>query len=349
MTGENNVRKSFIEQAEICSALGSDFMFYLCQGLAERLDKSTQTGKCILEWAGDPSPKGDALALRLAGGLHAIIRRGEFETLGAYYGLHKANDDDVFIDEIMKLVALRDEELLPWLDNAPQTNEVARSSIIYAGLLVIADQFQMPISLYELGSSGGLNLQVAEFGYEFAGKKFGAEQSGLTLAPTWEGALPPLSTLHITGKRGCDLNPLSVAKDEDCEKLIAYLWPDQKARIKRVQAAIEIARKAPPLLDKADAADWVETEFANAQNEGSVKVLFHTIAQNYFPQSVKDRIEAAMKNAGSQATKDHPIAWLAFEFEGEGDPNLSLQTWPGGKRQILALADPHVYGINWIN
>ena len=349
MTKEDKVRKSFLEQAEICASLGSDFMFHLCNGLAERLDKSTQTGKHILEWEGDPKPKGDALALRLAGGLHAIVRRGEFEVLNTYYDLQKANDDHIFISEIMKLIAERDEELLPWLDNAPQTNEVARSSIIFAGLLVVADHFKMPVSLYELGASGGLNLQAAEFGYEFSGKKFGTQQSNLILTPNWEGAVPPASTVSIISKRGCDLNPLSVERGEDCEKLIAYLWPDQNPRIERVKAAIEIAKQSPPILDKADAADWVENEFTNAQNDGAVKVLFHTIAQNYFPQSVKNRIEVAMENAGNKVTKDNPIAWLSFEFEGEGDPQLTLKTWPDGNKQILATADPHVYGVKWIN
>ena len=349
MTTEKTVRHSFLEQAEICASLGSDFMFHLCKGLGEHLDKSTQTGKRVLEWQGDPQPKGNALALRLAGGLHAIVRRGEFPSLSQYYDHPKSAVDAGFINEILALIALKDEELLTWLDNAPQTNEVARSSIVFAGLSVVAEQYKMPISLFELGASGGLNLQVAEFGYEFAGKKFGAQNSDLNLTPKWEGALPPRSNINIVSKRGCDLNPLSVEKNKDCEKLIAYLWPDQKPRIERVNAAIKIARKSPPVLDKADAADWIENEFLTAKNDGVVKVLFHTIAQNYFPQSVKDRIQAAIKSAANQATKESPVAWLAFEFEGEGNPKLILKTWPDGGNHILATADPHVYGVKWIN
>ena len=349
MTTEKIVRRSFLEQAEICASLGSGFMFHLCKGLGEHLDKSTQIGKRVLEWQGDPQPKGDALALRLAGGLHAIVRRAEFPSLLQYYDHPKSAADAGFINEILALISLKDEELLTWLDNAPQTNEVARSSIIFAGLSVIAEQYKMPISLFELGASGGLNLQVAEFGYEFAGEKFGVQNSGLNLAPKWEGTLPPHSNINIISKRGCDLNPLSVEKPKDCEKLISYLWPDQRSRIERVNAAIKIARNSPPVLDKADAADWVENEFVTAKNDGVVKVLFHTIAQNYFPQSVKDRIQTAMKTAANQATKENPVAWLAFEFEGDGDPKLILKTWPDGTSQILATADPHVHSVKWIN
>ncbi len=349
MTKEQQVRQSFIDQGEICETLGSSFMGYLCKGLAQKLDKSTQTGKRVLEWQGDPHPKDDALALRLAGGLHAIVRRGDFPKLEKYYDTTSYSSDAGFIPLILSLITQKDAELLSWLDNAPQTNEVARSSIIFAGLSVIAEQYKKPISLFELGASGGLNLQVAEFGYEFLNEKFGVQNSSLNLTPKWEGSLPPRSNISIVSKRGCDLNPLSVEKNKDREKLIAYLWPDQKPRIERVNAAIKIARKSPPILDKADAADWVENEFVTAQNNDTVKVLFHTIAQNYFPQSVKNRIQAAMETAANQATEENPVAWLSFEFEGEGNPKLKLQTWPDAANRILATADPHVYSVNWIN
>lgn len=165
MTSENDVRQSFFEQAQICALLGSNFMQFLCAGLAENLDKSTQTGKRILEWQGDPQPKGDALALRLAGGLHALVRRGEYPELLEYYDNSKVASDASFISHVLSLIAQNDENLLSWLDNAPQTNEVARSSAIFAGLSVVAEQFKRPLGLFELGSSGGLNLQVASFGY----------------------------------------------------------------------------------------------------------------------------------------------------------------------------------------
>ncbi len=250
---------------------------------------------------------------------------------------------------VMSLISQKDNELLSWLDNAPQTNEVARSSIIFAGLSVIAEEFKKPISLFELGSSGGLNLQVANFDYEFSGQKFGNKNSKLQLMPEWSSATPPSISVDVVGRRGCDLNQLSVNNECDCEKLVAYLWPDQIKRIERVQIAIEVAKQSPPLLDRADAADWVEDIFVNTEDNGSVKVLFHTIAQNYFPQSVKDRIMVAMEKAGQLATEENPIAWLVFEFEGDGNPKLILKTWPSNKVSILATADPHVHSVSWVN
>ena len=37
---------------------------------------------------------------------------------------------------------LADDALLPWLDSAPQTNEVGRSAVLMAGLLVVAERFR---------------------------------------------------------------------------------------------------------------------------------------------------------------------------------------------------------------
>jgi len=348
MIKETEVRKSFLEQAEICASLGSEFMECFCLGLGNHLDKSTQTGRRILEWDGNPYPKGDALALRLAGGIHAIVRRGSQSELAQYYADTKRVGEPDFVKALLALIREKDDELITWLDNAPQTNEVARSSAIFAGLSAISQKFQMPLSLLELGASGGLNLQCASFGYEFSGQIFGDTSSDLQLKPEWQGMLFPNVDVHIQGRRGCDLNPLSVNDEEDCEKLIAYLWPDQPARIKRVETAIEIAKKSPPVLDKTDAADWVESIFKTSQSNGAVRVLYHTIAQNYFPQSVIDRIKNAVEVAGQAATIDTPIAWLSFEFEGDGNPKLRLRTWPDNEDTILATADPHVYGIEWI-
>ena len=349
MTSEDDIRRSFHDQAEICAQLGSKFMLYLCRGLAENLDKSTRTGKQILEWQGDPYPKGDALALRLAGGLHALVRRGAFPPLQKYYENTDLAANAGFMPQVLALIEKKDEELVTWLKNAPQTNEVARSSIIYAGLTVIAERFEKPLSLFELGSSGGLNLQAASYGYQFSGVTFGNKGSDLQLNPDWDGGLPNNLKIDIVARRGCDLNPLSVENSQHCEKLISYLWPDQQKRIARVNSAIEIAKQNPPILEQADAADWVENVFVRSDGVGSVRVLFHTIAQNYFPQSVKDRIKAAVETEGAQVTKDNPLAWLSFEFEGDGDPILRLQSWPGGENRVLATADPHVYGVKWIN
>ena len=57
-----------------------------------------------------------------------------------------------------------------------------------------------------------------------------------------------------------DLHPLDVTKAADRERLLAYIWADQAERLARTEAAIAIAAADPPLLDRGDAADWLEAQ-----------------------------------------------------------------------------------------
>ena len=78
MNTEDKVRNSFFEQASICKDLGSSFLFSLLDGLGRKLTYDTRTGSEVLNWQGDPHRNVDALALRLAGAIHAIVRSGSF-------------------------------------------------------------------------------------------------------------------------------------------------------------------------------------------------------------------------------------------------------------------------------
>lgn len=58
------------------------------------------------------------------------------------------------------------------------------------------------------------------------------------------------------------MRPLSAKDPGDLEKLMAYVWADQTARLARLKAALEIAQTDPPNLDRGDAAGWVENALA---------------------------------------------------------------------------------------
>jgi hypothetical protein len=200
--------------------------------------------------------------------------------------------------------------------------------------------------LYELGASAGLNLLLDRFGYDLGGLCCGDLDSGLQLEPRWKGEPPPSADVRIIGRAGVDRDPLDAIRDGDT--LLAYVWPDQPERLARLEAALAIARSAPPSVEKADAADWLERKLAIDPETGVTHVVLHSIAFQYFPPETQARIEAHMEEAGAAARHDAPLAWLRFEMLPEdGKPSLRLRTWPGEER-LLAWAHPHGSSVEWL-
>jgi hypothetical protein len=343
--GEAAVRAAFARQAMWAEKLGSLFMIRLCGLLGRRLDRSTEAGRRVLDWPGTADSFSDALPLRLAGGLHALVRRGDAPALAKAYPPNGLPDEETFWD-LLRLV-LADPDLLPWLDSAPQTNEVGRSAVLMAGLLAIAERFPGPMELLELGASAGLNLLLDRYGYDLGGRLAGDAASSLFFRPEWKGPPPPDARVTIIARRGVDLNPLDARHDG--ERLLAYVWPDQQARLAQLEAALAIAGRDPPRIDQGDAAAWLAARLGEPQPEGIVRVVLHSIAFQYFPAETKARIVADLERAGAAAEADRPLAWLRYEFDDRDEKiTLRLTIWPGGEERLLAYCHPHGHSVRWL-
>lgn len=346
MDRETKIRASFADQARWCERLGSPFMARLCTVLGRELDREIPVGKRVLDWPGDPEPGADALALRLCGGLHALVRRGEAPDLARLYPPAPLPDEAALRAALEPVLAEQAEVLERWLDSAPQTNEVGRSAVLMSGLLVVADRFRQPVRLYELGASAGLNLLLDRYGYELGGLETGDLGSPLQLKPDWTGAPPPGAHVRIIGRAGEDLNPADAVADRD--RLLAYVWPDQEKRLAQLKAALDIAAADPPRLDTADAAAWIEEHLPIEGEPGLTRVVMHSVAFQYFPPDAQDRVRSHLEQAGAAATAEAPLAWLRYEkLPDEEHYSLRLRTWPGEDR-LLAWAHPHGRSIRWV-
>jgi hypothetical protein len=315
----------------------------LCRLLGERLDSSTQAGRRVLDWAG-ADPFADALPLRLTGGLHSLVRRGDAPDLAACYPPNPLPDEEILWAALQP--ALAEPALLSWLESAPQTNEVGRSAVLMSGLLVVADSFPLPVELLELGASAGLNLLLDRYGYDLGGVRAGDRASALRLKPEWRGDPPPNASVRVAGRRGVDLHPLDVRSDG--ERLLAYVWPDQARRLKQLEAALAIAAAYPPPVEPGDAAEWLEARLAEPRAPEVTRVILHSVAFQYFPEETKARIVAAMEEAGSATTPSAPLAWLRYEFDDDDQAvSLRLKAWPGGEDRLLAHCHPHGSRVEW--
>ncbi len=340
---EGDIRAAFATQAAWCRRLGATFTADLCATLGEGIDRSTTVGARILDWPGDPIA--DALVLRLTGGLNGLVRWGGLPDLAALYPPQPVTDAAAFARRVA--AALADDRLLPWLESPPQTNEVARSAVLMPGLMVIAAATGLPLRLFELGASAGINLRLDHYRYNFSGLSVGPDNAPVILSPEWRGPRPPDVTVDVVARRGVDLVPIDAT---DPDRLLAYVWPEQTARAARLSAALAAFVVDPAVIDAGDAAAWVEANVAVAQ--GTTTVVFHSIAFQYFPAATQARIAAHLASMGALATASKPLAWLRFEMDAAASvaamPTLRLTLWPGGDDRLLARAHPHGASIEWL-
>lgn len=348
---EADVRAAFAKQATICTASGAPFTGRLCGLIGERLDRSSPIGRRVLDWPGNPSHEGDALPLRLAGGLHDLARSRAAPALTAIYPPHAAPDDAVVWEIVAGCLASNAARIHPWLDGPPQTNEIGRSSGLMAGLLVLSERFGLPFSLYELGASAGLNSLLDRYGFRLGERMAGDAASPVQLAPEWRGAPPPQAEVRVVARRGVDMRPLDVTDPETRRRLSTYVWADQRERLERLNLALDLAAADPPGVDQGDAADWLTQHLSVEPEAGVCRVVLHTIAFQYFPRETQATIRAWMERVGAAANAYAPLAWLTYEAEGDGFerwPVLRLRTWPGdGEAAWLAKGHPHGAWYEW--
>jgi hypothetical protein len=347
---ESEVRAAFARQADWCARLGSPFTSLLCRTLGDKLDRGTDLGRRVLGWPGKPDALHDSVPLRLCGGLNALVRAGHLPGLAALYPPNPPPDPDRLWPALRDAMGAAEGELLPWLDLPPQTNEVARSAVLTAGLAVVAAETGLPLSLYELGASAGLNLLLDRYDIRLgAQRRYGDPASAVKLAPDWQGGDPPEAEITIGDRRGVDMSPIDVTDAQARDRLLAYLGPDQAQRVARLEAALAIAAESPPAVAEGDAAAWLEAELGDAAEPGVVRVVLHSIAFQYFPSETQERIARHLERVGASASPEAPVAWLRYELEQlRGSPSLRLRLWPGGEDRLLAHADPHARAVEWI-
>lgn len=343
----SRIRVHFHNQADACDQLGSPFTARLCRVLANVLDDQSAVGRKVLRWPGDP--RADALALRLCGGLHALVLSGADAELAKIYPPETA--DDLAIASSMPSALARNEgHLLEVLESAPQTNEIARSAMLLPGFLAIARQSGLPLELAEIGSSAGLNLLFDRFHYRYGEKDWGDVASPVQLAPDVRGPVPPLSgELQVIDQAGCDIAPIRISDPAQRLRLRAYVWADQTLRLERLDAAIGLAERARPALAKEGAAEFLEQRLS-ARRPDAAFVLFHSIMWQYMPEATRAKILELLEAAGEAATMRSPLYWLRMEPLAAGDPyaTLSLTSWPGGTTRPLARCDYHGRWIEWL-
>jgi hypothetical protein len=332
------LRKRLRFQSKACEALGSPLYGGLLGAAIEDMEAGGPTWEVLRGHEADHVES--ALALRLMGAVNRLVLEGREPQLAEVYAAESPDPAaawPIFRSVLERNVGeLRDKVELP-----VQTNEVGRSAALLPGFLAAAEATGMPLRLLEVGASAGLNLRWDAYRYEADGFAWGPEDSPLALEfelreRQWM-ARP--ARLEIAERRGCDASPVDPTTPEGRLTFFAYVWPDQKRRLARARAALEVARRLPVPIDRESAGSWTERMLA-APPEGAATVLFHSIVFQYFPEAEREAFLATVEEAGARASAAAPLAWLRMEPAGAwADVRLTL--WPGGEERHIAAAGYH--------
>lgn len=218
------------------------------------------------------------------------------------------------------------EVLVESLRRTPQTNETGRAALLRCALArEAAAHGSLPVRLWEIGASGGLNLRADHL----------PGLPGLEAGP-----VPP-----IVERRGCDLDPVDITTVDGRLRLSSYVWVDDVDRFARLARALDVAMEVPAELVRMDAADFVR---GLAPVRGRCTVLWHSAMWVYLSPDVRAAVLSELDRAGHAATSDAPLLHVSWEWDaGHTGPDgfmLVVRRWDGtdqGEPTLLARGMGH--------
>jgi hypothetical protein len=239
--------------------------------------------------------------------------------------------------------------LLARLEGPPQTNETQRSAALCPGYLTVAQETGLPLVCSEIGASAGLNLLWDRFAYRFGPAAWGDPASPVRLTPDWRGPPPPCPRRRSRSAPACDRAPLDLSDPATELRLLSFVWADQTERLARTRAALALARETGLNIERADAADWLQTRLAPSppRPRPCRRPLDHVAVPARADQT---RIAGLIDAAGARAADDAPLAWLRLEPDGAAPgagAAVTLTLWPGGEARPLGRADFHGRWVDW--
>jgi hypothetical protein len=331
-------------QAAACAESASPLYGRVLDAVVDDLRAGGVSSRVLGDRGDDPF--GSALALRLLGAVHRIVLDGRAPSLARHYPSVGGVEGPELTADFLAVVEEHEAEVAERVEDGVQTNEVGRSAVLVGGYATITHATSLPLRVLEVGASAGLNLRWDHFAYDTGRGLCGDPDSPLRFEGVWEGAVPDLpSRFDVAERAGCDRNPIDATTPEGRLTLMSYVWPDQLDRFQRLEAAIEVARRVPAVVDRADADTWVRDRLT-LPLPGCATVVVHSIVLQYLPRDARARFRATIAEAGERASGAAPLAWLRMEPGGDR-AELRLTTWPRGQERVLATAGYHGRPIWW--
>jgi hypothetical protein len=335
-------------QAQHCQQMDSPLYAGLLGQSAEDLLAGGPTAAALDTHLSDPGRS--ALALRMLGGVHALVLTGRAAELAGFYPSAGGTADPgkgarLAWPAFRRVLDEHRDEIRDWLRHPPQTNEVGRGAALAGALCHLVAEADRPVRLVEIGASAGLNLRSDHFWISGAGVSYGAESSPVRMPDAWRGQPPPVRPVHVVTRTGGDLAPVDPVSEKGRLMLSAYVWADQVGRLERLRGACELAAQIPADLRQETAPATI----ARIKPEPATwTVLWHSIMQQYLDPEQIAEVNAGVAALGAAATESARFAHVTLELiRGTPDTPVEVTTWPGGVQRRLGTAPPHGIPVTW--
>lgn len=200
------------------------------------------------------------------------------------------------------------------LSRATQTNEVGRLATLVPAFSRIQSEDARPLALLEVGASAGLCLYPDRYSYRWStdsGIRSAAQPAapGPILTCAVSGPAPLPDQLPVVGWRGgVDLQPLDVHDADSMAWLQNLVWPEQEERRARLEQAVDIARRDPPLLVRGDLLTALP-ELISRVPPDTTLMVFHSAVVAYLDPGDRARFQSLM----TSLVADHACHWVSNE------------------------------------
>jgi len=230
-----------------------------------------------------------------------------------------------------------------------QTNEPLRCAALLPALATIPG----PIGFLEVGASAGLCLQPDRYSYRYRRP----DHPDVRLDPP-SGMSPVVLDANITGdaplrlpeirwRMGADLTPMSAGDPDDRAFLMALVWPGERGRAQRIEAALDLARREPIEVASGDASDPdLVPRLLSGMPDGLTPVVSTLGLLPHLPRAARERLIGAIADTGAIWVSLDPLQahdrWTAPVDPGAGRFVLHRDGAP------LAYADPLGASLEWL-
>jgi hypothetical protein len=279
----------------------------------------------------------------------------------SYGGIYQEKNYDELIEKINNIFKQEENIIKEWMKNTIlQTNETARSAVIYPALLSLGLK---EINLIELGSSAGLILYMDKFSYQYVenDKSFISDTekplitSKVNDLTSFEKIFNNRNCLDIKSRLGFDLNCIDLNDENNIKFLKSAIW-DSPKRLERLENAINVQKKyslsEPIISNSTDYTKNLPEKILENIDKNIATVIYTSVSTYQISDDLYEKLLEQIKLLNSSIEK---LYFIEFEAprkkehlgisQNKDEPFiLKISDISNDKKSIFSFA--HFHGLS---